>query len=626
MFSYPNSVRSHARGKTVEQIADDPRMAPFADSIAPLSNTVRNLTRRVKRATLGQGTFGRVNLETLSNGRSQVATKYFARTEELEQNLSEIVTLHYLKGYPNVAQYVGIASTNAEGNNLAFPALVMARAQSSLVQAHVNYFWPLLYQTILDILRGYFVLHSLGIAHRDTKPDNMLRTAYGETWVTDFGKSRYLTPYISLQDAYPGTIWYCSPEVLLASLVKQQRDQLRDASIPECSLDWYAHDCWAVGVSILEILTNVPIFAEQGRRETLKKMFQIKGTPGPEDGETFRLFQLFQKYYGEVRTVRKPFSFALSVLLDTSLHVDIMEGEQKALVTMLQGFLTYDPAKRWTARQALEFLGEDPAPIPRPLLYANRLIPNTSSSIERIVQTMYRLVSSPDDEGYSLSRKSRYIILDRACVYLVWFLANREVASESKEIVALSMSCLILASCLFNGYGHGFRLDFGKVFGISSDEIVEHLRMFLQMDLPFYGTTILDTLLDNVKPSSVLGQKQCGLLNLLCFQHMLYVSYRDRIAELVSVCGAMVRNPQSRLCTELSGPDYDHADLMFRKRAVLEGIVQDMRHGMGDRNANVSQALAQAEFAQLSNLGRNQYVRNFVNGAKSRRTTRRLRH
>ena len=615
MYSFPNSVRSHTKGKTVNEIANDPHLGPFFENIAPLSNTVRNLTRRVKQKTLGKGTFGRVNLETLSNGRSQVATKYFVNNEDFEQNLSEIITLNYLKGYPNVAQYVGISSKNADGTNLPFPALVMAKAQSSLVGTNVNRSWPMLRQTIRDILHGYYVLHSLGIAHRDTKPDNMLRTAYGETWITDFGKSRYVANHIPLLDGYMGTPLFCSPELLMISLLQQ----LKDNTIPDFNCNWYAHDCWAVGVSILEILTDLPYFEGNGRRELLHNMFHKKGTPSPEDGVTFRpLYQMFQKYYGEIRSIRKPFSNTLGMFLDSAMHVDIPPEEHASLVTMLHGFLTYDPVKRWTIRQALEFLGEHPAPIPRPLSYANVSIPNSPTHMERIVQTLYMHCSIPADDGFMISRKSKYIVLDRACAYIFLYLANHEVKSESKEIVALAITSLILASCLLNGYGSGYRLDFIKEYGIPETSAIEYMQEFVQLDMPLYGRTILDTMIEHVRPYSPLVQKQCGLLNLLCFQHMLYGSYRDRISELVEVCARIVTNPQSSLRTELSEKDYDHPDL-FQKRGTLERIVQDIRNGMGDRNANVTQALRQVEFAKMSNKDRDQYVQNFVKTRSRRR-------
>ena len=619
MYSFPNSTRSHVSGKTPQQIGEDPQLRPFAENLIPLTLSGRNLTRRSKHKTVGEGTFGRVNLETLDEGKGQVATKYFLRNEDLEQNLSEIVTLKYLKGYPNVAQYVGVSSVNSQGVQQPFPALIMAKAQSSLVGSRVNRSWPTLFQTIVDILRGYHVLHSLGIAHRDTKPDNILRTAYGETWITDFGKSRYVADHIPILDAYTGTRWYCSPEILLKSLLKEKEDILAAHGIPEFSYSWFAQDCWGLGTSILELITDIPIFAHDGRRDILHKIFSIMGTPTPRDGELHRLCLLYQRMYGELRAVRKPLDNIFSVFLASNMHVDPSESGLDALATMIEGLLTYDPAKRFTPAQALECLGQLPAPIPRPLCVATYTLPSPPKRIDHLLSIIYGLASIRDESGFTISRRSKYIVIDRACVYLFSFLQNYPDFAESKNMTAIVITALILSSCLFNIYGDGFLLNFGKSFGIPEKMVVHYLQMFFQLDMPFYGVTFLDRMLSTFKPLSLLQQKQCGLLNLLCFQQMMYFNYADRIDELIDACVQTVNNPQSTLRTDLVDRDYDYSNLFVAKASVIEKIGSDLDRAMGGRNENVVRALRRAEFLQLKPDEQRQFINRHTRSRKSRR-------
>ena len=621
MYSFPNSTRSHVRGKTPKQIAEDPQLSPFAGNLIPLTLSNRNLTQRVKHKTVGEGTFGRVNVETLDEGKGQVATKYFLRNEDLEQNLSEIITLKYLKGYPNVAQYVGVSSVNSQGNPQPFPALIMAKAQSSLVGSNVNRSWPTLFQTIVDILHGYYVLHSLGIAHRDTKPDNILRTAYGETWITDFGKSRYVADHIPILDAYTGTRWYCSPEILLKSLLKEKEDILFANGVPEFSYSWFAHDCWGLGVSILELITDIPIFAHDGRRDILHKIFSIMGTPTPSDGELHRLFLLYQRMYGEIRSVRKPLDNIFSLFLASNMHVDPSESGLDALATMMEGLLTYDPAKRFTATQALECLGQLPAPIPRPLCVATYTLPSPPKRIDNLLSIVYALASIKDENEFTISRRSKYIVIDRVCIYLFSFLNTYPDSAESKHTTALVITALILSSCVFNIYGDGFLLNFGKSFGVPEKMVVHYLQMFFQMDISFYGVTFLDRMISTFQPASLLQQKQCGLLNLLCFQQMMYFKYADRVDELIDVCVRAVQNPQSTLCKDFVDRDYDSSNLFVAKAAVIETIVSDLERDMNGRNENVVRALRRAEFLHLKPDEQRQFINRHT---RSRKATRKV--
>ena len=595
MFPFPNSIQKHIRGKSIHEIAEDPQFSPYLPNLAPLTNS-KNLTKRSKRKTLGEGSYGRVNLETLSDGIGQVATKYFKRTDNLEENITEMITLKQLSGYPNVAQIVGISSVNSDEKTLAFPALLMAKAQSSLVGTFVNRSWPTLHQTILDILHGYYVLHSLGIVHRDTKPDNMLRTAYGETWITDFGKARYVAPHIPLLDGYTGSQSYSSPEILLKSILNDKNYSNTD--FIDFSFDWFAQDCWGVGVTILEILTDVSIFAENGRNAIVQKIFTLRGTPTSEDGELYSLFERYQTY-AHLRPIRKASANMIPVLLDSAMHVEIDRKDRDALTTIIHGFLTYDSEKRMTIRQALEYLGEYPTAIPKPLLLANVHLTNMPRHINLLVQTFYYLSSIRYPTNFKISIQSKYIVLDRTFNYFTQYLKTHPDIAKN-EIMPVAFTSLLLASCLFNAYGDGFPLSIGQNYGISEQQILKYVPLF---DMPFYGITIFDRMLSREPITPPLLIKQYGLLNLLCFNRWLYPSYSDRVDELMSVCAGIVRDPSSSL-HKIRQKDYDSQDLFTLELKIMKEIEEEIVTGM--------MALRKTENVHVPLRAKNNYVRNFV--------------
>jgi serine/threonine protein kinase len=67
------------------------------------------------------------------------------------------------------------------------------------------------------LVEGLQYLHSIGIAHRDIKLENIMLSIDGQNVVPkfiDFGLSKVLLHGETSEDRF-GTIAYCSPEILL---------------------------------------------------------------------------------------------------------------------------------------------------------------------------------------------------------------------------------------------------------------------------------------------------------------------------------------------------------------------------------------------------------------------------
>lgn len=117
---------------------------------------------------------------------------------------------------------------------------------------------------MLQTLRGVDFMHSNRVLHRDLKPQNILVTSNGEVKLADFGLSRL---YVFKMNLTPGiaTLWYRAPEVLL-----------------NCN---YATpvDLWSVGCIFAELYRRMALFPGQSEFDQLNKIFDVIGTPKPEE-------------------------------------------------------------------------------------------------------------------------------------------------------------------------------------------------------------------------------------------------------------------------------------------------------------------------------------------------------
>ncbi|KZS97696.1 Pkinase-domain-containing protein [Sistotremastrum niveocremeum HHB9708] len=176
-----------------------------------------------------------------------------------------------------------------------------------------------------QMLAGLAYLHHKGVIHRDIKGSNILINNRGELKLADFGLARFFnkrrrTDYTNRVI----TLWYRPPELLLGGTVYG----------PEV-------DMWSAGCIMLELFTKKPVFQGADEINQLDVLYKILGTPTSQiwPGVTdMPWYELVRPKEVLRNRFREMFNKWLS-----PCGLDLAEG-----------LLTYDPAKRLTAADALK--------------------------------------------------------------------------------------------------------------------------------------------------------------------------------------------------------------------------------------------------------------------------------
>ena len=180
-------------------------------------------------------------------------------------------------------------------------------------------------------------LHSLGIMHRDIKPDNIMCTPSGAVKLCDFGLAKnvgstMLNGELNMTRQMV-TRWYRPPEVLMNS-----------------STYSLSTDIWSVGCVVYEMMFKRPLFMGTTEADTLREIVECLGvTKDFSDLAASLSYGNGRNFYMksetiEARCTKMTFSPGLKTLFNETI--------------------TYTPAKRATASQMLtsKWFNELPRP------------------------------------------------------------------------------------------------------------------------------------------------------------------------------------------------------------------------------------------------------------------------
>ena len=220
---------------------------------------------------LGKGSYGTVRLVRDRRDGTPWACKTISKNRLLRRRdvadiRREVELLNLLTPHANIAgvrkvyedaETVSIVMDYCAGGEL-FSYIVDRQSLSEREAAELA-------AQMVEVVRH---CHSMGVMHRDMKPENFLLTSReprGALKACDFGLSTYFKPGEVLTDLV-GSAYYVAPEVL------QRRYG------PEC-------DLWSLGVILYVLLSGLPPFWGQSDREIfgmiLKADLDLETAPWP---------------------------------------------------------------------------------------------------------------------------------------------------------------------------------------------------------------------------------------------------------------------------------------------------------------------------------------------------------
>ena len=304
---------------------------------------------------------------------SAYAVKTTHDTEDIAQEfVREVSALSFLRSEPFVAQLQGV-DTATQSLELPYVARTLetwigCRPQREWV-ATANgrsFFFRLVWQ--------FNRLHTLGVWHRDVKPDNILvREDSSTPVVIDFGLARRVSPYVPCPltgEVY--THGYRAPEVLL---------QLLTGNCTTAAYDGRCTDTYALGVMLLQCLddngrlglcaadgSNLSIFVALVRLFGLQSLgleSAFRGTDGPITASGL----LEAVWDPAAKGVSKPYTtavFARSRSMESTYTSSrfgtgttkgdlesVFQGVDPVLLDLLLHMLHPDPRVRWSCSDLL---------------------------------------------------------------------------------------------------------------------------------------------------------------------------------------------------------------------------------------------------------------------------------
>ncbi|HEV3235901.1 MAG TPA: protein kinase [Gemmataceae bacterium] len=129
------------------------------------------------------------------------------------------------------------------------------RTEKSTLTDSGRHYWVSVARIGLQVAEALEYAHSQGILHRDIKPSNLLLDTQGTVWVTDFGLAKHTTDGDNLTHTgdIVGTIRYMAPE--------------RFSGLSDSRGDIYS-----LGLTLFELITQQPAFAETDRGRLIKEV------------------------------------------------------------------------------------------------------------------------------------------------------------------------------------------------------------------------------------------------------------------------------------------------------------------------------------------------------------------
>lgn len=196
---------------------------------------------------IGKGSFGKVKLALSTADKRFYAVKVISNIKKnglaVSMGIAEEQAVLRKLDHPNIVRHRDILY-DPEKDGYDIVVEYMARSvviDSSKLEGVKPLSEDGVREIMRDVVTGLEYLHYQRIAHRDIKPDNLLRCGDGTVKVSDFGEARMYD--ITSEDprstsAAPGTPAFIAPELCISE------------RSPKAPPESYAADIWSLGASL----------------------------------------------------------------------------------------------------------------------------------------------------------------------------------------------------------------------------------------------------------------------------------------------------------------------------------------------------------------------------------------
>ncbi|KAI9293258.1 Pkinase-domain-containing protein [Neoconidiobolus thromboides FSU 785] len=279
-----------------------------------------------KTAAVGNGSFGVVYHARISETNEEVAIKKVLQDKRFKNRELQIMRLI---NHPNIVDLKYYFYTNGKKKDEIYLSLILEFMPETIYRASRNFvrareLMPLILVKLYtyQIVRSLIYIHSMGICHRDIKPQNILLDAKsGVLKLCDFGSAKVLTkgePNV----AYICSRYYRAPELVFGATAYTTKI-----------------DVWSTGCVMAELMLGRPLFPGDTGLDQLIEIIKVLGTPTHEQVMAMNPNYLEHRF---PQIQRKPFSRVLSNYPNANLAFDLLEK-----------MLVYDPKERISAVEAL---------------------------------------------------------------------------------------------------------------------------------------------------------------------------------------------------------------------------------------------------------------------------------
>ncbi|XP_071957434.1 glycogen synthase kinase-3 beta-like [Antedon mediterranea] len=257
--SYGGYKISHKDGSKVTHVVAT--VGPMPDRTVDIAYTDTKV--------IGNGSFGVVYQAKLVEGGDLVAIKKVLQDKRFKNR--ELQIMRRLE-HCNIVKLRYFFYSTGEKKDEVYLNLVLEYIPETVYRVARHYSKskqtiPFLYVKLYmyQLFRSLAYIHSLGICHRDIKPQNLLLDPdSGILKLCDFGSAKQLSP------GEPNVSYICSRYYRAPELIFGATDY-------SCNID-----VWSAGCVLAELLLGQPIFPGESGVDQLVEIIKVLGTPSRE--------------------------------------------------------------------------------------------------------------------------------------------------------------------------------------------------------------------------------------------------------------------------------------------------------------------------------------------------------